>query len=756
MKTELLAPVGSWDAFYAAIYNRADAVYLGGKAFGARAYADNFTNEEIKDIIVMAHLHGVKVYVTINTLVYDHEFAQLIDFLDFLYLHDCDAVIVQDLGVAQLILHRYPKMALHASTQMNIHSLAQVQALKARGFKRVILAREVSLTEIIAIKKAVDIELEVFVHGALCISCSGHCYLSSIIGKRSGNRGRCAQPCRLKYEFQGGNKYFISPKDLNTLAYLPQLLDAQIDSFKIEGRMKRPEYCRRRLQSYRQAMDAYQDGSEIDLVQTQENLKKIFNRQFTKGWLLDEKNDNLINEDFSNHIGIEIGQVIKSHKHYVDIKLSHPLNYGDALRIKGQNEDALVVNQMYCEGKIIKQAQAGQIVSLKAHMDGLNQGIVYLTTDQQQIIDLQASFRNQNRQFPIEGVLFLQEQHLMLRLEYKNHSVQVASTEAYQLAKSLSSNERLLSQIQKTGSSPFYFDNLQCTFSENIYLPIKVINELRRSGLEELTQVVANKHGHRFPNERALPSLPSISLSQGLVAKVRTEQQLHVVAGYPFQEIYVTDEGLMKWQSFYPQHRFLYVIPRINHHQFTDGVFVSSDIGNLNNNHSSIYLPVTNAYSLYHLFSQGVKRVGLSLELSWSQIKQLLTTFQSLFSQKPNLEMMVYGRYELMMMKYCLLKKHGGCEHCDAETTQYLIDRRGFSFPIFKDEQCCVKILNSKRLHLGDYLKSLIENGVTNLLLDFTIENADETKMVCEIYCNNKQEMSLNDVTFGHFKEGVL
>ncbi|MGD9604690.1 MAG: DUF3656 domain-containing protein [Bacilli bacterium] len=756
MRTELLAPVGSKEAFYAAIYNHADAIYLGGKAFGARAYADNFTNDELSEMISFAHLFGVKVYVTVNTVVYDQEFPELISFLDFLYLHDCDAFIVQDIGVARLMMHRYPQIALHASTQMNIHSLEQVKTLKSLGFKRVVLAREVPIDDIITIKKAVDIELEVFVHGALCVSSSGNCYMSSIIGKRSGNRGKCAQPCRLTYSFNGKNQYLISPKDLNTLDFIPQLLDANIDSLKIEGRMKRPEYVAAVVQSYKKAINAYQEKNSIDLKDEQLNLKKIFNREFTKGWLFNETNDNFINEAFSNHIGIEIGRVIKSGNNYIDIVLTHPLNYGDAIRIKGQNEDAMVINQMYVDKKIIKHANAGQTITIKSHMNGLEQGIVFLTTDQTQIDSLRATYEKQQFKLLVLGHLFLWDEYLGLQLEHQGSIVKVKSNEPYQLSTNNLSNERLIEQIMKTGNSLFTFSQLTLGFSEHIFLPIKQINELRRMGLEKLTQILSVKHPLRTINDKPLGSVNQMEITKGLVAKVRSEEQLQVVANYPFTKIYVTDEKLMALQERYPLHQFIYVIPRINTKQFTDEVFVSSDLSNIKNNHTSIYLPVTNAYALYQLYELKAKRVGISLELSFTQIKELVQTFEQLFQSKPNIEMMVYGRYELMMMKYCLVKNNGGCQYCAETTDKQLVDRRGFAFPIFKDSQCYVKILNSKKLHLGDYIQTLYENGVTNLLLDFTIENAIETKTVCEIYCNNNHEFALEDITFGHFKEGVL
>lgn len=756
MRTELLAPVGSKDAFYAAIYNGANAVYLGGKAFGARAYADNFTNEEIAEMIAFAHLLDVKVYVTVNTVVYDDEFSQLTEFLDFLYLHDCDAVIIQDIGVATFISHRYPNFALHASTQMNIHSIEQVKALKLLGFSRVVLAREVSLKEIVLIKEAVDIELEVFVHGALCVSCSGNCYMSSIIGKRSGNRGRCAQPCRLEYEFNKKTKYFISPKDLNTLEYVDELLDALIDSLKIEGRMKRPEYVAQVVSSYQKAILGYYDKKEWNVKAEQDALKTIFNRGFTKGWLFDEKNVEFINEQFSNHGGIEIGEVISSTQDWIDISLTHPLHYQDAIRIVGDYEDGIVVNQMYQNHQMIKSANAGDVVTLKPHISGLMGAKVLLTTDQRQIEVLRQSYQTLKPMIAIQASLLVEDQYLVLRLVCRDKVVEVKSGKKVEIANNDQMTKRIIEQLHKTANTLFYFSNIEVLFSQGVFLPIKDINALRRNGLEKLSLVLAKKHTNRMIQDVPFEELNEINLTKGLVAKVRTKEQLEVVVQYDFTNIYVTDEQLMKYETKYPNHKLIHCLPRIHKENKHQGTVVSSDLGTIANNHTSIYLPVTNAYSLYRLFSQKAKRVGISLELSFDQIKQMLDRFQTLFHKQPNVEMMVYGRYELMMMKYCLVKNNGGCALCQSKTDNQLIDRRGFSFPIFQDSQCYVKILNSKKLHLGDYINLLYESGVTNLLLDFTTEDAQETQSVCEIYCNNQKQNNLFDVTYGHFKEGVL
>ena len=252
MQAELLAPAGSWDSLEAALKAGADAVYLGGSLFGARAYADNLSTEKLMEAIDLCHLHGRKLYLTVNTLLKEAELSSMLyQYLAPLYETGLDAVIVQDFGVFSFIRREFPELPLHASTQMSVHSPEGAAFLASQGASRVVTARELSLEELRAIHERTDVEIESFIHGALCYCYSGECLLSSMIGGRSGNRGRCAQPCRLPYSlYENGiclakEKYLLSPKDICTLSILPQILEAGVFSLKIEGRMKKPAYTAR-------------------------------------------------------------------------------------------------------------------------------------------------------------------------------------------------------------------------------------------------------------------------------------------------------------------------------------------------------------------------------------------------------------------------------------------------------------------------------------------------------------------------------
>ena len=311
---ELLAPAGNFDALKAAVNAGADAVYLAGENFGARAYAQNFSRENLIDAVKFAHLRGVKIHVTANTILADDELENFADYIKFLRKIHVDAILVQDLGAAKIIQEIAPEIPLHASTQMTIHNLEGVNFLAKIGFSRVVLSRELSLAEIEKIAKNSSIETEIFIHGALCICYSGQCLMSSMIGGRSGNRGRCAQPCRLPYKLvdaDGKNflenvgEYLLSPKDLNTLEILPQILQTGVDSLKIEGRMKRPEYVATVVKIYRDALDkkSLQDASY--------KLQAIFNRDFTTAHLDGNPRRNLISDKRPNNRGVLVGRVTK-------------------------------------------------------------------------------------------------------------------------------------------------------------------------------------------------------------------------------------------------------------------------------------------------------------------------------------------------------------------------------------------------------------------------------------------------------------
>ncbi len=754
-KTEILAPVGSLDAFYAAMAAGADAVYLGGKAFGARANATNFTLPEIKELIKYAHVRDKKVYVTVNTIIFENEFTNALGFVEELYHSDVDAIIIQDLGLAMVIREKYPDLALHASTQMNIHNLPMAKKIQELGFKRIVLPREMNIDQIKEIKEKVNIELEVFIHGALCVSYSGNCYFSSFIGKRSGNRGQCAQPCRLPYQLDGKEKYWLSPKDLCTIDRIKELQAIGITSFKIEGRMKRPEYVAQVVKSYRKAVN--HEAFNID--QEDRRLRTIFNRDWTKGFLFKEENKNFSNIDQQNHVGLTIGKVVSTYQDKVNIKLLSSLRYGDSIRLVGKVTDAVTINQMYVANQLVKEAKINDIVTIKTHMTGLEEAKIYLTTDSKQINELADTYKNDPYQVEIEGVCYLENNQVFFSVTDGIHTAVQSCLEKPELANS-NQTEKIKEQLGKTANTIFRFKELQVR--DNFFLPVKSINQLRRDALTTLETMRSIK----YPNRKGRLLIEEIVNHQvetaGIKVRVRTEAQYKKVISFPVKAIYITDEHL--YHKYQENANVFYVLPRNNQKRVEEKV-ITTDYSLLQGNINSVYTNVTNSFSVRQMEKLGAETVGLSVELSFNQIKDLIQGYFHHYKSYPSLEMMVYGRYELMTMSYCpinkaLMKEKKNCGEC-LKKQYYLTDRLGYDFPLIRDEECNLIVLNVKRLHLLPYINEIINAGVKNLLLDFSLETEEEVETILNMYFAVLQNQNINseemkEVTYGHFQETII
>ncbi|MCI8575835.1 MAG: U32 family peptidase, partial [Bacilli bacterium] len=368
MEKELLSPVGSMEALKMAIYHGADAIYLGGKKFGARAFAANFTNDEMLEAIFLCHLYGVRIYVTVNTMIYESELSEVMDYIQFLYEHHVDAIIMADIGLMKLCHEKFPHLEIHASTQVHTHHVDQIALLKDLGVKRVVLARELSLEEIKAFPK--DIDIEVFIHGALCISYSGQCLFSSMLLNRSGNRGECAQICRLPFQLLKNGEviktkgdYLLSTKDLNTSSRFEELMATNIKSFKIEGRMKSPAYVGFMTAFYRNLMDRYLSGQSLSVkIEDKKRAETLFGRGFTLGKLFSQNNEEFMNQMTSNHQGSYLGdvEILKSQK--VGIRLSEEIHQEDGIRFVSENK-GMMVNFLYNEqGLLVSEAKKGELI----------------------------------------------------------------------------------------------------------------------------------------------------------------------------------------------------------------------------------------------------------------------------------------------------------------------------------------------------------------------------------------------------------
>ncbi len=753
MATELLAPAGNKESFLSAINHGADAVYVGGFRFGARASADNFSNDDLKEMIKYAHKFNVKVYVTVNTLLKDNEIEDALSFVSFLHQIHVDAILIQDLGFAHLVHEMFPKLILHASTQMNIHSVGQAMFLQEMGFKRIVLARETPIEIVKEIIEKVDIEIEIFVHGALCMAYSGNCYLSSIIGKRSGNRGRCAQPCRLEYSLEGTNYqgYLLNSKDLMLLEKIKSLQKLGVHSFKIEGRMKRPEYVGLVTEVYKKAINDDITNIEEDI----KNLKLMFHRQFTKGYLYHEENNLFTNIKSPNHIGIEIGKVIKTNFPWCTIELNNcSLSRNDSIRIVGKVNDAITFQE-------IPEIKQNKII-IRTH-EKVEVGSIVLKTTDAKLIEKVNNIKP--KKILIKAKLSLENEYLVLELFYENIHVKAISEYKCLVAKQKDFSKRIIEQIQKTNNTDYEITNIN-DFNENVFLPISVINNLRRKAITLLDEEF-NKREDQIPYvvKEYKQEIKPLILQPKLHVKVRTTDQLEALLDFNDIEIYTEDESLINDFSSV-NHPIHYVNPRIETKKIKDGMIQNHNL--IGNNHliSSPYMNVTNAYSVYLLHQKGINIVGLSIELSKNEIKQLVTNYQKLYHNNPNVYVMLYGYYELMIMKHCpiqkaLNKQQKPCGACYLKQ-YYLVDRLGFRFPLLRSDGCQIKLMNCKRVHLLQYMNELKEIGINQFYLDFTIETKEETLQIMQAYydmfnhISENISLSLNDVTYGHFKEGII
>lgn len=542
MKHELLAPAGDMESLIQAVHNGADAIYLATKSFGARRFAKNFTDDEIIEAIRFCHLYGVKIYVTMNTLIKDNEVSSFLEQVEYLYKNGVDAILMQDYGMINLVRNIYPDLEIHASTQANNSSLNTIKMFYELGVKRVVLSRELSLEEIKKID--IPIELEVFIHGALCISYSGNCLMSSMIGNRSGNRGECAGCCRLKYSLlKDGNiieqdKYLLSTKELNTSYDFNELLNSNIKSFKIEGRMKSPEYVGFITNFYRKLIDK----KEINLEEENNKLKTLFNREFTNGNLF--KTKDLMNKATPNHIGLEIGKVIEINKDKIKIKLNKELNQEDGIRFL-ESGKGLIVNYLYDEkNKLISSSNNIVYIDNKIKLD--TKDSIYKTLDKKLIESLKKyNLRKINIKISLVAKI---NKKIKVIIEDGNNKIEVEGNIVEEAKTSPISIERVKEQLLKLGNTPFISNNINIDIDNNIFISIKEINELRRKAIELLIE--KRSYSQKTVNKKEI-IFDKIEYNDNsyFTATVSNEEQLNACLKLNFKRIYIKDKLLYEKYS---------------------------------------------------------------------------------------------------------------------------------------------------------------------------------------------------------------
>ncbi len=509
---ELLAPGGSPEGMRAALHAGADAIYMGGSRFGARAFAVNADEAGLLEAIDTCHLHGAKLYLTVNTLLRDDELeGDLYDFLLPYYERGLDAVLVQDVGVLRFIRREFPDLPVHASTQMTLTGADGAALLKELGAERIVPARELTLEEIREIRRKTDIEVECFVHGALCYCYSGQCLMSSMIGARSGNRGRCAQPCRLPYRCgRGEQQYLMSLKDICTLDILPELIDAGVCSLKIEGRMKQPEYAAGVTMVYRKYLDLLEEkgreGWHIDSAD-RVILKDLYCRGgFSSGYAVTEKGPEMMSMHRPNHQGPAAAKVLSSARREIRAKALCALHPGDVLEMEIRDREGgsvdLTVSADVPEGEQFTLA-------LPAGAAGRAPGagaVLHRTHDPSLLQSIRENFIEKQKQERIKGTFILREgESAILEVSCGESRAKALGGEAQRALTRALLAEDVKKQLLRTGDTPFVFESLEIRMDEGLFMPVQSIKQLRRSALALLEEEICGKYKRRAPDERPQP-----------------------------------------------------------------------------------------------------------------------------------------------------------------------------------------------------------------------------------------------------------
>lgn len=774
---ELLAPVGSFEALKAAVQNGANAVYLGGKDFGARASANNFDRDELKEAVKYAHIRGVQVFVTTNTLRKENEIEDFLEYAKFLYDIDVDAIILQDIGMARLIKRELPDFELHASTQMVAHSLEDVKYLESVGFDRVVLAREVTVEEIKYICDNCKADIEVFVHGALCVCYSGQCLMSSMIGNRSGNRGRCAQPCRQRYELidvytgevvNSNGDYLLSPRDLNAIEEIDKVIDAGVHSLKIEGRMKRPEYVATVIDGYRKTIDEYLATNKLNVSdETINDLYTIFNRKFTKGLLLGDVGKDMMNSQLPNNQGLYVGTVVDYNKKAkrLKIKLANTLKKGDGINLGGGTIGRIIKN-----GNIETIGYKGETIELDFVGEARQGQIVFKTSDSELMDRVQATF-TQDKEFVkniIDAKITIklgQKPILTLKDRHSNEATIEGDKIVEEAMKVALSKEKVETQLRKLGNTPYELDLLEIELDDNVSLPISLLNQMRRDCIELLDKERVSIKNRKYKNKivKYKPVLYNRNKQQEISVKVKNLEQLESALECGVDRIYYEDTNTIdKAMSLAMKYnkKVIYSAPRIirnkeyNHLAKANNAGVESvQVGNYGSIdyfkdkklNIDYYLNAFNSETINYYKEIGADTLCISQELNINEIKETIKYTDI------NIESVVYGYTPLMITEYCPMgvivrdcKKDKRVAKCK-ESIYALRNSKGDEFRVSQDIFCRSTIYNSNVTCMLDNLYELHEIGINVLRLDFTLEDKGTVKEVIEAY----QEVLSNDYKLG-------
>lgn len=745
-QVELLAPAGNRDSFVSAINAGATAVYVAGKDFGARKNANNFTNLELQEMISYAHLRNVLVYVTINTIIFEDEVADVFNFADFLVQNNVDALIVQDLGIIEAFCARYPETEIHASTQMNVYNLEQIKYLKNIGVKRLILARETPLDTIKKITSSMDMDIEVFIHGALCVSYSGNCLHSFSMGRRSGNRGECAQPCRLKYKLirddqvVSDDSYLLSTKDLMTIEHLNEIISSGVKSLKIEGRMKKPSYVAATVKAYKEAIENI-DTADYDLSQRIRELQVSFNRSYTKGYMLGELPFHINNDNRPNHQGIEVGKVLAYDWGKTTIELTDTLTVSDGIRIEGKTDIGGVVSRILKDGEKVNQAYQGDTVVIDMQSEVFKGSKVLKTLDIVQETEMDKYLDEAYKLVPLKGTLTCNAGS-PIKLKISTPFIKPVSIESeyiIQKARNAGTNQTdIYNTFNTLGNTCYYLEDFNVESEDNLFIPKGVIKDLKRMALDAIKTASLFKNNGYIETKKLVEKFPIIP-EEKIHVKVETLEQLEACKAFDNVEIFVSENLKVDYPNVC-QNR---IIVDYQVYNSFDKVIIQ-DFGSiepLKNKqlYANYYMNIVNSYSLYALVKRGITHISMSLESTFDNTKLVLQNFRRMNQSVPNVEVLLYGRNDNMISKYCPITKSEGvnklnCKLC-VRNNYSLRDENERTFPLVRDSGCNIRVLNYEPINNIKEMSRYQGVGIKNFRVEFTNETKETVTDILNQVC---------------------
>lgn len=800
-RVEILAPAGSMECLKAAITAGADAVYTGGALFGARAYAHNLTEEELLEAIDYVHLHGRRLYLTVNTLIKDREMEkQMYDYLLPYYRQGLDAVIVQDIGLFRFIRKHFPDLPIHASTQMTLTGVDGAKFLEKEGAQRIVTSRELSMAEVKKIADETELEIESFVHGALCYCYSGQCLFSSFIGGRSGNRGQCAQPCRLLYRTPEAKRpqYLLSLKDICTLELIPEMIESGIYSFKIEGRMKKPEYAAAVAFQYRKYADLYlkyyeecpaeEDPAAYAMKkyrvreEDRQMLLDLYNRGgFHTGYYHTQNGREMISLNRPNHAGVPAVKVLAKKGRNVTAKALTDLYPQDIIELpmrKGREK----ADNYTCKDAVRK----GMNVQIPVFADTpFKRDEIWMRTRNSTLIDtLREEFVNEKIKERICGTFRLYPQEkATLMVKCRDAEITVAGEKAQEALSQPMSRERIEKQLRKTGNTEFEFSFLKAEIGEKVFLPMQSLNELRREALETLEKVICEKYRRsgevKDPEEDKTELSMEEEVLSGWTASVRTAEQMEVILEEEaigriyvdctmFPRIWEKDSYVEWITKVHAAGKEIYLVmpyifrerTRKQYEAAYNRIFGAGWDGILIANYESFAFlkehgytgRIMTDYNLYEFNQEsrkfwkekGVFEFTAPVELTERELQDL---------RVKDGEVIVYGYLPMMISAGCIQKTTRGCLKKSGQTT--ITDRYRNPFVVKNECDYCYNILyNYVPLYLGDRMEEVYQIGPGRIRLMFTTERQQEVRQILSAYFEGK-ELPEGTYTRGHWKRGI-